>query len=79
MAQSTGLNKAQQAQVRSLMKEDRWDAVMRFVALKIDQWRTQKISGNSEFETLRDLFTRDGKVEGVLEVFDQLERQAFEE
>lgn len=75
MAQFT---KAQQAQIRSLMKDDRWDSVMRFVAIKLDQWRDEKISGQTEFETLRSLHTRDGKVEGVKEVFDGMEQQAFE-
>ena len=75
---ATNLTKAQQAQIRSLMKDDRWDSVMRYVALKIDQWRADRISGQNEFETLRALFTRDGKVDGVNEVFDGMEKQAFE-
>ncbi len=74
----SGLNKAQHAQVRSLMKDERWDALIKFSGMKLDQWREQKISGNDAFQELRALHTRDGKVEGLLEFLDQLERNAFD-
>lgn len=73
------LNKAQQSQIRGLMKSEGWDAVIKFVALKLDQWREQAVNGTTAFEELRALHKRDGKVEGVTELFDQLERQAYEE
>lgn len=73
-----GLNKAQRAQIKSIMKDERWDSVMRFVALKLDQWRSQPIVGQNAFEELRALHRRDGMVEGINEVFDQMEKQAFE-
>lgn len=72
------LTKAQQGQIRSLMKENGWEAVTRFVALKLDQWRAEAVTGQNAFEELRTLHKRDGKVEGLLEFMDQLERQAFE-
>ena len=72
------LNKAEQSQVRSLMKEDRWDIVIKFLGEKLDQWRSEKIVGQNAFESLRMLHTRDGKVEGVNEFFEQLERGAFD-
>lgn len=78
MASNNSITKAQEAQIRSLMKDDRWDAVVRYVALKLERWQDERISGANEFETLRALFTRDGKVEGVREVFDGMEQQAFE-
>lgn len=79
MAGANQLNKAQQAQIRSLMKDDRWDAIVRFFGLKIEQWKGEKVNGDSAFQELRALHTRDGKVEGLTEFFDQMERQAFEE
>jgi hypothetical protein len=75
---SANLNKAQQGQIKSIMGDARWDSVIRFMALKLDQWRSEAINGSSAFEELRSLHKRDGKVEGVVELFDQMERQAFE-
>lgn len=78
MATQNNITKAQGAQIRSLMKEDRWDAIVRFVSLKIETWNNEDVNGNDAFQTLRALHMRDGKVAGVREVFDQMERQAFE-
>jgi len=73
------LTKAQQAQARSLMKDARWDAILRFSALKLEQWRSESVTGTSAFEELRAMHKRDGKIEGLVEFLDQIERQAFEE
>lgn len=73
------LTKQQQAQIKSIMQDPRWDAVQRFLALKLAQWRAEPVSGQSAFEELRSLHKRDGKVDGVLELFDQMERQAFDD
>lgn len=73
------LTKPEQSAIKSLMKEDRWNAVIKFVALKLDQWREQQINGATAHEELRALHKRDGKVEGVTELFDQMERQAYDE
>ena len=72
------LTKGQRAQIKSIMTDARWDAVMRFVGLKLAQWREEGISGQNAFEELRALHKRDGKVEGITEVFDQMEQQAFD-
>jgi hypothetical protein len=72
------LTKLQYAQIKSLMKDERWDSVTRFVALKIDQWQGQQINGGNAFEELRMLHKRDGMVEGVNEVFNQMEQGAYE-
>lgn len=61
------------------MRDERWTAVIQFLALKLDQWRAQEITGSSAFEELRALHKRDGKVEGMNEFMEQLEAQAFAE
>ena len=73
------VSKAQQAQARSLMKDARWEAVIRFSALKLEQWKSERVTGATAFEELRAMHTRDGKVEGLVEFLDQMERQAFED
>ncbi len=73
------LTKQEKAQIKSIQGDDRWNAVLKFVGLKLTQWRESGVSGRTSFEELRALHKRDGKVEGVLEVFEQMERQAFED
>lgn len=73
------LNKKEQAMIKSLMKDDRWNAVTKFIVLKLKQWNEQEINGTSAFQELRALHTRDGKVTGIKEFFDQLEQQAYEQ
>lgn len=73
------LNKQQKAQIKSIQQDARWDAVVRFLALKLAQWREEGINGQTAFEELRALHKRDGKVEGITEFFDQMEQQAFED
>lgn len=73
------LTKQQRAQIKSIQLDPRWDAVIRFLDLKLGQWRSQAVNGQSAFEELRALHKRDGKVEGALEIFEQMEKSAFDE
>ena len=72
------LDKREKAQIKSIQQDERWNAVMKFVGLKLAQWREEGINGQNAFEELRALHRRDGKVDGALEIFEQMERQAFE-
>lgn len=75
---ATTLTKAEKSQIRAFMREKGWGSVMRFVGMKIDQWKEQPITGQSAYEELKALHTRDGKVSGVLELFDEMERTVTE-
>ena len=72
------LTKMDKAQIKGLMREQGWAALMKFVGLKLDSWRESAITGTNAFEELRMLHTRDGKVTGVLEFFEDLEKNALE-
>lgn len=74
----TGLDKKEKAQVKSLMSDQRWLMVIKFAALKTDYWKDQAITGRTGFEELRSLHKRDGKIEGLIEFMDQLEKEAFD-
>lgn len=79
MAEKTEkLSSADKTRIKQLMKTDEWDSVVKFFAIKIDAWRTEKIVGTNEFETLKNLHSREGKVDGLEEFMNQLEQQAFE-
>lgn len=64
--------------IKHLMKSDEWESVIRFFAYKIGKWKDEEIIGATEFETLKNLHRSQGKVEGLSEFMEQLERQAFE-
>lgn len=61
-----------------LMKTEQWDVVLHFFAYKIGQWNEEKIVGGNAFEELKNLHTQQGKVEGLAEFMDQMEREAME-
>lgn len=73
------LTSADRKVIKALMKSEGWSSIMKFVALKLGQWAEQPITGQTAYEELKALHIRSGKAEGVNEVFDQLERQAFED
>ncbi len=72
------LTKQEKGMIKGLMREQAWQALMKFVALKTEQWKGQPVGGKDAFETLRSLHTRDGKVEGINELFDEMEKTVSE-
>lgn len=72
------INTADKARIKQIMKTDDWESIIKFFGIKIESWRAEKVTGTSEFEELRMLHTNQGKVDGLTEFMDQLERQAFE-
>lgn len=75
---SEPIKQADKVRIKQLMKTEEWDSVVRFFSYKIDKWREETVAGTNAFETLRNLHQREGKVDGLTEFMDQLERQAFE-
>jgi hypothetical protein len=75
---SNKITKTEAAQLRGLMKESGWDVVIRILADEIDAIRSEEIAGNNEFEELRMLHLNRGRVQGLKEFFDKLERGAIE-
>ena len=72
------LNKMEKSLIKGLMRENGWSALLKFVAMKTEQWQEQAITGTTAFEELRALHTRDGKVNGVKELFEEMERSALD-
>lgn len=75
MAQT--LSKAEQAQLTRLLKDDAWPVLEKYVAFFVETIIEQRVAGNNEFETLRDLHINQGKTDGIGELFQALEQQAF--
>jgi hypothetical protein len=64
--------------IKHLLKSDEWDSVLKFFSYKISQWNDEEISGENEFQTLKNLHQKKGKVEGLKEFMNQMEQQALE-
>jgi hypothetical protein len=73
------IDKHQGALFKRLMQEEGWAVLEQALANRIARLQAQPISGTTAFESLRALHTRDGKVEGLREFFDDIEKMAFDD
>ncbi len=71
-------NRAESQMIKNLMNSDGWNELLTLLGREIDELHAEPIAGSNEFETLRALHYRDGKVAGLKEFFDKLERRAFD-
>lgn len=71
-------DKGQIAQLKRLVQEDGWDILTGVVLAGYLEKINVPITGNNEFETLRDLHTQQGKEEGLKDFFDYVEKMGFE-
>ena len=69
------LNSAQNQQIKALIKNDGWDVMMFLLADQIDTLNRETIEGQDAFNTLKNLHLREGKVAGLTEFFERIERQ----
>jgi hypothetical protein len=71
------LDKGQIALLKKLVRDDGWDVLMLALAQHIDKLNSEPITGNTEFETLRALHTKQGQVDGLTEFFSDIEKMNF--
>lgn len=58
----------------SLADKPGWEALLKLVAMTINDLNSRQVSGQNEFETLRSLHMREGQVKGLTEFFDGIEK-----
>ena len=75
---SIELNKGEKAALKRLQDDQAWDIVVKLLSEQIDEWRAEQTSGQDAFQELRMLHKMQGKVDGLKEFFDKLERRSFE-
>jgi hypothetical protein len=68
------LNKSESSALMSMMDKPAWQALIKLASMTIKDLNGREISGQNEFETLRSLFTLQGKVEALQEFFDGIEK-----
>ena len=64
--------------LQKLQRHEEYESLLLFLAEFIDKLRDENVIGSTEFETLRLLFIRDGKVQGLKQFFDNLDQQLFD-
>lgn len=71
------LSKFEQAQLKGLLKDDRWSVFEKYVAGHLQSLQEGRVTGQNAFETLRALHTKEGKIEGIEILMQLLENAAF--
>lgn len=72
------LDKGQLALLKKMMQhDDGWDVLLLAMGNYVEKLNAERICGSSEFETLRDLHTKQGKSEGVQEFINQIQEMNF--
>lgn len=69
-------SKAEASAIRTIMQGAGWEVIVKLHGEKIEKLRAEKVTGTNEFETLRALHIREGKVEALTEFFEELENLA---
>ena len=60
-------------QLGKILRSDEFSALIKLYGETLDKWNEQNVIGKDEFETLKLLFTREGKKEGLREFFEIIE------
>ncbi len=71
---SRQITKEERGSLLRLLKSDDWDIILRLLNEQEMEWNSQPTGGNTEFEVIRAVYKKEGKVEGVKEFFEILEQ-----
>ena len=71
------MEKLQQQQLKALARTENWEALVAFTEEVIQRWQRENVIGATEFETVKLLFMREGKVAGLKEFFKFLDENSF--
>jgi hypothetical protein len=69
------MNKLVQQQIKAILHDPKFDGVVEFYKEYTDKVKDENVIGNNEFETLRNVFVKEGKLQGIKDFFDQLDKQ----
>ena len=73
------IEKSQASALKRLMQDDGWSVLEQALENRIKTLQEEEITGNDAFETLRALHKQQGKVEGLKDFFESVERLVFDE
>lgn len=59
--------------VMKMMETPGWGALMKLVATTINELNAREVTGQNEFEIIRSVFIREGRVGALKEFFNDIE------
>ena len=69
------LTKEQRGALKRVMMSDDFDIILTMIDKQIHKWSVEPSGGNTEFEVVRAVYKKEGKIEGLKEFFDKLEEE----
>lgn len=73
------LDKAQVGALKRLMQNDAWDVLTQAYENRVKRLQSEPTVGQNAFEELRMLHKQQGKIEGLVEFFSDIEKMAFDD
>ena len=71
------MDKLLQNQLKALARTEQWEALTSYVDEVIKRWQDENVIGATEFETMKLLFMREGKISGLREFFKYLDENSY--
>ena len=72
------ITKIQKHAVKSLLEDSRFDVILKLYEEMLLKWKDESALGHDEFNTLKNTFTREGKIQGLKSFFELLDQAAQE-
>ena len=69
------LNKTEKEQIRFLVESSQWQTLERLANLLCSKIRENSPLGDSEWETLKNVFMREGEVQGIKKFLQEIQNQ----
>ena len=71
------MDKLKSNQIKALARTEQWEALTSYVDEVIKRWQDENVIGATEFETMKLLFMREGKINGLREFFKYLDENSY--
>ena len=71
------LDKRQRENIRQLLIDEKFKDVWIVIKELVDNWKNEEVWGKDEFETIKNMALRDGKIQGVNQLMQNLDNSAF--
>lgn len=69
------LSNSERTQLRQLLQSPQWGSFEHLMKDLLDKWRDEFGAKDTEWETLRNTLTNEGKIKGVTELSQEIYRQ----
>jgi retron-type reverse transcriptase len=64
--------------LKKLQNNEDWETLVRYYGHYLEKINEENVLGNSEFDTLKAVFIKEGKKLGIKEFFDNLDQQLYD-